>query len=380
MKPNYKNDFAPQEGKIWLNAASEGPLPLSAGRALSEAIRWKSQPYLLDNNKFASVPAGLKDSIGRLLNVNSRDVILGNSASYGLHILANGISWNAGDEILLMQNDFPTSILPWLALEKKGVKVIQVKPKEKVLHPQELAKNISKKTKLFCISHVHTFSGYTLDIEKFAQICRDKNIIFVLNISQSAGTMPLDLTKFHIDAVVCAGYKWLCGPYGTGFAWINPELRDSLVLNSAYWIPMLSEEDLKGDEPLKLREFKSARKYDVFGTANFFNFVPFKVAIDFWLNAGLDKVQSTNQALIDILIKGLNKKKIDLISPREGEWRSNLVVVSHKDKTKNQKIYEMLWQKGIYTAMWKGNIRVSPHVYNTEEEIAELLAVISSNS
>jgi len=126
---NYQKDFVSFEGKIWLNAASEGPLPIAAAQSLKESIEWKSKPYLLNNEKFASVPKGLKQSIARLIGVNERDVILGNSASYGLHILANGIDWQSGDEILLMQNDFPTDILPWLALEQKGVKVLQIPPK-----------------------------------------------------------------------------------------------------------------------------------------------------------------------------------------------------------------------------------------------------------
>ena len=114
MSP-YKDDFCPFENKVWLNAASEGPLPKISAEALGEAIVWKSLPYQLDDEKFVSVQVQLKESIGRLIGVNPRDVILANSASYGLHILANGIAWNVGDEIVLMENDFPTDILPWLS-------------------------------------------------------------------------------------------------------------------------------------------------------------------------------------------------------------------------------------------------------------------------
>src|SRR3989338_9279670 len=108
MKHNpYQKDFCDFEGKLWLNAASEGPLPKISAECLQEAVHWKSRPYLLDNDKFIQIPMGLKQSIGKLINVNSRDVILANSASYGLHILADGIPWKKGDEIVVMQNDLP---------------------------------------------------------------------------------------------------------------------------------------------------------------------------------------------------------------------------------------------------------------------------------
>ena len=373
---NYKNDFMSFDGKIWLNAASEGPLPKVAAAALEEAITWKSKPYLLDNLKFASVPKELKESIARLIGIEARDVILANSASYGLHILANGIDWVPRDEILLMQNDFPTNILPWLALEKRGVKVIQLKPRDKVLTPDELEKNITPKTKLFCISHVHTFSGHALEVEAMAQICRCHHVLFVLNISQSAGTRPVDISKFLVDCVVSAGYKWLCGPYGTGFCWMAPPLRDQLHFNQANWI-LLSSDELKSEEALVYKEMKSARKYDVFGTANFFNFVPFKAAIDYWLTIGLDQVAAYHDQLINCFISQLDAKKYDFISPKEGKSRSSLVVISHKDKSQNLNIFRGLNEQEIYTAFWKGYIRIAPHVYNSQEDIAKLIKLLN---
>ncbi len=368
----YQKYFASFDGKLWLNAASEGPLPLPARKALEEAVEWKSKPYLLTNAKFAAVVVELKESIGRLIGVKAQDVVLANSASYGLHILANGLPWAAGDEILLMQNDFPTDILPWLALEKRGVRVRQIKPKDKVICPEELLANISPHTKLFCISHVHTFSGYVLEIEKFGEICRKHGVIFAVNLSQSLGTRPVDISRFPVDAVVAAGYKWLCGPYGSGLAWFSPNLRDRIEYNQAYWIAALSPQELQSEEALNPPEIKGARKYDVFGTANFFNFVPFKAAIDLWLELGLDNVRAYHQQLIEQFVEGLDVKKYVLISPKKGNSRSSLVVISHRDGEKNEIIHRNLIDQQIYTALWKGLIRIAPHAYNTSEDLERL--------
>ncbi len=323
----------------------------------------------MDHSKFASVPRGLKESIAELIGVKAQDVILANSASYGIHILANGIPWRRGDEIIVMQNDFPTNILPWLALARQGVKVCQVSPGNKILNPREFLQSITSKTRLCCFSSIHTFSGWRLALEEFSQICREKGIIFVLNISQGLGAESFNAPRSGADAVVCAGYKWLCGPYGTGFVWMKPGLRESLIYNQAYWIASLSAQDLESEGNLNLREIKTARKFDVFGTANFFNFVPFKAALDYWLKVNLEEVKRHNQSLIELFLKKLNSHQYDLISPREEPERSNLVVISHKIKAKNRAIFKTLQSRGIYTALWKGNIRVSAHIYNLPEEI-----------
>lgn len=373
---DYQKDFMDFTGKAWLNAASEGPLPLKSAEALKESIVWKSLPYLLDLPKFTSVPMELKKSVGRLIHVDPKDVILANSASYGLHLLANGIVWQPGDEIILMRNDFPTDILPWLALEKKGVKVRQVAVKDKVISPEEFKANITSRTRLFCVSQVHTFTGIVLEIEKLARIAKENGVLFVLNLSQSAGGMPVDLSRIPVDAAVGAGYKWMCGPYGTGYAWIHPALRARLDYNHAYWPAMLGPEELKSEGALSLKEDQSARKYDVFGTANFFNFVPFRYSIDYLLDIGIENISSHNQRLIDYTLERLDRSKYALISPEKGEFRSNLLVFSSHDRSKNMALHAQLTKNGVFTAFWKGNIRVSPHLYNTEADMDKFLACL----
>ncbi|MCA9399619.1 MAG: aminotransferase class V-fold PLP-dependent enzyme, partial [Candidatus Omnitrophica bacterium] len=323
----------------------------------------------LDIPKFISVPLELKKSIGRLIGAEARDVILANSASYGIHLIADGFPWQKGGEICLMQNDFPSDILPWLALEKKGVHVRQIKADDRILTPQELEAALTQQTRLVCLSHVHTFSGMKLDIKGCAALCRRKNIPLIVNISQSAGTMPIDVGILGVDAVVCAGYKWLLGPYGTGFAWMTPELRDRLDINRAYWVSSLSEEELHSEGALAYRDLKSARKLDVFGTANFFNFVPFRTSIDYLLGIGLDVVQQYHRELLDGFINAFPREHYSIFSSLEERDRSSLLVFSHKDPVRNPDIHASLCKSNIYTALWKGRIRLSPHIYNTPKQL-----------
>lgn len=375
---NYRQDFADFQDKIWLNAAAQGPLPKVAALSLNTVVEWKSLPYQLDLQRFAVTQKSLKEVIGRLMNVDYQDVILGNSASYGLHLLANGIPWKKGDEILTMQNDFPTNILPWLGLEERGVKVIQLKAKDKVLTPEEVKRVITPRTRLCCLSHVHSFSGHTLDIQEIGKICREKGIIFIVNMAQSVGSLPVDLAKFHADGVVCVGHKWLCGPYGTGFIWMTPELRASLKINQSYWQVELSEEQMQSEGPIHLSQLTTARKYDVYSTANFFNFAPWRTCIEYFLDVKLENVKLYNDRLIDQLIAELDSSKYTWISPKTGHERSHLAVIHHRDRDSNVKIQRYLISQGIYTTHWKGNIRISPHIYNTPQEISRLCRLLNT--
>jgi len=373
---NYTKDFSLIPRHTWLNVASEGPLPKKANEALQQAIAWKSAPHLLTFLKFQQVPQGLKKAIAALLNVDKNDCILGNSATYGLHLLSHGIEFKAGDEIILMQNDFPTDILPWLSLCQKGVVVRQLKSQQHVLTRQELEKAINRRTKLVCLPLVHSFTGFKLDIKGIGHICRSRGILCVVNLSQAAGAFGIDLGQWEVDAVVCAGYKWLLGPYGTGFCWIRKEVREKLNYAQNYWISLMDEASLHAEGPVQLKDDRSARRYDVFGTANFFNYVPWQASIEYLLKIGMEKVGQHNRILVDKIVDGLDLKNYDLISPGLKDGRTNIVVLSRRDASQNQALYEYLKDRGFYLGLWKNKLRISPHIYNTPQEMEGLLTAL----
>jgi selenocysteine lyase/cysteine desulfurase len=379
MKPrSYDKDFSLIPRHTWLNVASEGPLPKKANAALQKAIAWKSAPHLLTFTKFQQVPHELKKIIAAMLHVDKNDVILGNSATYGLHLMSHGFEFERGDEIILMQNDFPTDILPWLSLCQKGVIVHQLKAQQHVMTKQELEKAITHRTRLVCLPLVHSFTGYKLDIKAIGKVCRSRGVICVVNLSQAAGAFEIDLSQWEVDAVVCAGYKWLLGPYGTGFCWIRKEIRDTLNYAQNYWISLMDEASLHADGPVLLKDDRSARRYDVFGTANFFNYVPWQASIEYLVQIGLEKVGEHNKILVNKIVDGLDLKRFDLISPSPKNERTNIVVFSHKDAAHNPGLYEYLKDKGSYLGLWRNKLRISPHIYNTPQEMEGLLTALDS--
>ena len=155
----YAEDFGPFEGRIWLNTAHQGPIPRVAAEGARIALVKKIRPYLIRDEDFFQVPVRLRTALGKLIGANPDDIILANSTTYGLDLLANGIRWRAGDEILLVNGDFPANVFPWSISRDRGVTVRFIKASTPQIEPQQLAFEISPRTRLFCVSWVSTFTG-----------------------------------------------------------------------------------------------------------------------------------------------------------------------------------------------------------------------------
>ena len=379
MGSRLSGDFGDFGGRVWLDTAHQGALPLPAADEARAAVQSKVSPAELPLARFLEVPARLRKALGRLLDVPPEEVILANSASYGLNVVAQGFPWRAGDEVIVVAGGFPADIFPWLVLEERfGVRVRRVRPAAEVVQVQEVAAAIGPRTRLLCASWVHSFSGHTIDFERIGNLCRECDVSFVVNASQGLGAAALHPAQAPIDALVSTGFKWLCGPYGTGLCWLRPAFRDRLLPTQAYWLAMLSPEELAGElGDVALVEGLAAPAYDVFGTANFFNFLPFAAAVEHLLELGLDRIRDHDQALVTRFVEGL-PDRYRLLSPREGPLRSTLVFFSHRDPTRNGSLHEALDAAGIDLSLRNGALRLSPHLYNEPADIDRVHRVLGS--
>lgn len=372
----YAADFGPFHGRIWLNTAHQGPLPKIAVEAALEALDQKTRPYLLREEDFFAVPARLRAALGKLIGGEADDVILGNSASYGLDLLANGMRWRPGDEVLLVEGDFPADVFPWMVLREQGVTIRFIKPEGRSLDPGELDAQISPRTRLFCTTWVNSFTGYAIDLEAIGRVCRKNGVVFAVNASQAFGARVLDVSKGMADAVVCCGYKWLCGPYATGFCWLAPQLREKLSVRHAYWLAMQEGRPLDRMRDYSLRADLGARAWDVFCTANFLNFAPWTEAVEYLLGAGPENVADYDAGLVSQLLDGLDEARFEPVSPREEPERSTLVVLRTRGEHDAGWWHARLAAEGLDVAVREGNLRISPHLHNSPKDIEKLLEVL----
>jgi cysteine desulfurase / selenocysteine lyase len=371
----FRREFELQESSVWLNTAHQGRLPRRAALALAEAVRWKLHPEMLaTSERFSEVPSRLRRALARMLGAREGDVVLANSASYGLHLVANGLDLGPGDEVVVAANDFPSDILPWLLLRDRGVTVRMIEPQDEVLTPDEVQAALTHRTRVVCLTWVHSFSGRVVDLDGVGRACRSHGAWFVVNGSQAVGAMPIDVQALPIDALVSAGFKWLCGPYGTGVCWLRPELFDVLRPTKLYWLSALSADDLAAPS-LDLESITPRRtgRLDVFGTANFFNHVPFTAALELLLELGIDEVAAYVDGLVVGLLAGIDRARFRPVSGEE--VRSPLVVVEPLREASGE-VFERLAAAGVHVAHRRGRIRISPHLYNTSDEINRALELL----
>ncbi len=374
---SFSDDFECADGRIWLNCAHQGPLPKSAITTAIEAVHQKALPHLISPSSFDEIPSRLRAEIGHLLERPQEEIVLGNSTSYGAHIIANGMTWKEGDEVLLVKGDFPATNLPWIELRKQGVIVRFIDPTNGLsLEPGDVLQQISRRTRLLCVSWVNSFTGWRIDLENIGRICRENGVLFVLNGSQGIGVLPIDLTAASVDALFCCGYKWLCGPYGTGFLWLSPTLNRILELNHTHWSAVRNW-DYEVNESFRPVTTASSR-FDVFCTANFLSFAPWTTAIEYLNRITVESVWRHDLALINELVSGIDTTRYKILSPTVPDRISAIVVVSHNDALRNVQIQRCLGDRGIDIAVRKSRLRLSPHLYNTSDQLRIVLRELNA--
>jgi cysteine desulfurase/selenocysteine lyase len=383
--PPLATEFGPFHGRIWMNCAHQGPLPRPAQLAALEALELKTAPARIPDSLFAEVPDRLRRALARLIGGRPEEIALANSTSYGFNLLAQGLPWQEGDEIICVAGDFPATVVPWLPLERRGVTVRLVEVPQARLTPERLASEITRRTRAVCSSWVYSFFGHATDLDAFGRFCHERHLLFFVNASQGVGARPLDVSQLHVDAVSACGFKWLCGPYATGFVWLSPAVLDRLDYPQPHWLRLQLKAaanrgvDLNRELNYSLPDETTADAHDVFCAANFLNFMPWTASIEYLLEIGVDRIVQHDQGLIDQLLGAL-PSRYRLLSPREGDERSTLVLLTHEEHERNAEIAQSLQLRGIDIALRGGKLRISPHLHNSARDVDDLLQALDELS
>jgi cysteine desulfurase/selenocysteine lyase len=178
---------------------------------------------------------------------------------------------------------------------------------------------------------------------------------------------------------VACGYRWLCGPYGTGFTWLSEPLLDQLQPQQAYWLAMQAGRGLSQMRETKLRDDLGVRAFDTFCTAAFANTLPWAASLELLLSVGIDQIAAFDQRLVDRLIAGLDPDQVELISPADGPARSTLAVISVRSGD-TEAIHQQLTDAGVDTAFREGNLRFSVHLFNTDDQVDRGLQILARSS
>lgn len=280
-----------------------------------------------------------------------------------------GLDLKPKDKILLSDVEFPANVYPWTNLRQKGVTIKFIPSRNRFFDMDNLIKAIDQKTKILSISFVQFFNGFKNDLKTIGKICEEKDIFFVVDGIQGVGAVDLDVKECKIDLLSCGGQKWLLSSLGTGFFYLSSQAKRKINTTFFSWLAV--DWKLKFTDLLRydLKPFPSVRKFEM-GTYPYSLIWTMHSSLKLLSEIGVKNIERHNLKLLDLLIEHLRKKDYQIQSSLETEHRSSILSFSGKN---TKSLYERLIKNKIMVSYREGSIRVSPHFYNTEEEMQRLI-------
>ena len=376
---NLRHNFFPVvTARKFFSHAGVAPLPRVAVDALVEFAAqgsYHQQESEWDLQRICKA----RENMASFLGCATEEVALIGPTSFGLSLVANGLSWEVGDELICYWDDYPANVYPWLALEEKGVKVIKLKPEKPGHITAELVqKHITSKTRLVALASCHFLTGYRININEIGKMLRDQHILFSLDAIQTLGAFPTPLE--YVDFASADSHKWMLGPVGAGIFYVRKELQERVkptILGS--W-NVISPNFIPQPE---LKFYAGARRYES-GTLNLPGICGMEASALMLRDLGLTNIGERLLALRKYVLAALEPAGYCCLLPEATapENLSGIITVYHPEKNMEE-LFKNLAKENIHPSLRKdreGNtyIRISPHFYNTEAELDQLIDMMIS--
>ena len=383
---DWREEFYEFDDVAYLDVSTQGPLPRAAVRALEAAVEWKKFPHRMPAGIYLDLPARVRALLARLTGAEPDEIGITTGASAGLAAVASAIDWKPGDEVLVARGEFPMQFCTWAPLEAAGkLKLKVIAPRGRFITAEDFLAHAGPRTRLVSASLVRFDDGSLLDAARLAKGLAPLGARLLLDVSQCAGAMPIDFRALGADFGVCAGYKWLLGPYGTGFVWARRELLAELRPGTFYWMGVEGAGDFSALDfgpsasgAYSWRPPSTARRWDAAETASFIHLAALEASLEFLRRAGVETVQAHNARLLEPLVERLPRDRCVLVSPREAAARGPYVCLAARTPEKTKQLYERLREEKIFVALRQNAIRVAPHLYNTPEDVERVLRVLAA--
>jgi cysteine desulfurase/selenocysteine lyase len=378
-RSDWRQEWFEIEDATYLNLAGQSPMPKVAVRAVQAAIEWKKFPQRIPDSAFFGVPNRIRTSIAKLIGAQPDDIALTSGASTGMSAVAYGLNWRAGDEILTAVREFPLQYATWKPMEaREGIKLNIVSPRDRFLTADDVIAALTPKTRLVSISLVRFDNGVLLDAARIATACHAQGALLLLDASQGCGAVPINVQTLGVDFLVSAGYKFLLGPFGTGFFWAKPEHVANMRPGPFYWMAAKGVDNFASMDFANPIPAPSGRRWDVAETANYFNLAALDASVEFVLQAGPETVAAHSRNLTELLYQRLPRDRCVPTSPLDPAQRGPYACFAARVLEKTVALYDRLRKENIIVSLREGSIRVSPYLFNTERDIDRLISVITT--
>ena len=368
---DYRALFPITRRRAYLNHAALGPLSTRSVEALGRHSL--EQADLADDaseGRRSQVEA-TRRKVAALIGAEPGELAHVKNTPEALGIVAAGLRWRAGDRVVSSDQEFPANIYPWLNLAKLGVELELVKSRDGRVPIEEVLAAIDDRTRLVALSWVEFSTGFRNDLETIAAACHERGALFAVDGIQGVGALQIDFRAVPVDFLAFSSHKWLLGPLGVGWLYCRREVQDQVhvvmvgqgsVPPRASWL----------DYALEL--WPDARRFES-GAPNSLGLAGVEAAVDLLAEVGMDRVEARIAQLTGHLAAGLEDRGYLLAAPRGSDDWSGIVSFSRPAQG-SEALQARLAEAGISTSVREGRVRVSPHFYNTEEEVDAVLAAL----
>jgi cysteine desulfurase / selenocysteine lyase len=368
-----RTEFPWTADTIYLNNASVGPLPERTRLALEAFNRKRAAPFQLPDRDLFATMAESRRLAAELIGANPEEIALTINTGFGLSLAARSLPLRTGDIVLASDREFPANVYPWMMLKDSGV-TLELVPTTPDGWPDEarlLERLGDPRVRVLAVSLVQFSNGYTVDLARLSAATRASGTYLVVDAIQGVGQLPVDVTRTPVDILACGAQKWLLSPWGSGFVYVRRDLVRELNPTITGWMAFEGTEDFT-----RLTEYRDtlrgdARRFELI-TLPYQDFAGMNASLGLLLSAGVPRIAEHLQTLHAPVMAWAAEREVRVVSPR-GKHGSGILCVQPPDVGG---AFRRLKGARVIASMREGAIRLSPHLYNTVEEMERIVDIL----
>ncbi|HYP68326.1 MAG TPA: aminotransferase class V-fold PLP-dependent enzyme [Thiobacillaceae bacterium] len=370
---DLREEFPLEHGLIYLNHAAVAPWPRRTAAAVKAFAEENLHRGSWDYPKWVETEAWLREQCRLLLNAPSAtDIALLKNTSEALSVVAHGLDWHRGDNVVISNEEFPSNRIAWQSLAPQGVETHQADLAAAATPEEALVARVDARTRVLAVSSVQYASGLRLDIVQLGEICKERNILFCVDAIQSLGALPLDVQRCGADFVMADGHKWLLAPEGCAIFYARAEARERLTLHQYGW--HMVENHLNFSQE-NWRVATSARRFEC-GSPNMLCIHALSASLELLAEVGMEEVTRRVLANSEFLLTQLSTLPgIELLTPRESGRYAGIVTFRNRGMEPAE-LHRRLLARRILCAQRGEGVRLSPHFYTPRAHLEQAVEAV----
>jgi selenocysteine lyase/cysteine desulfurase len=343
------------------------PAALALRRWLEEATHQGDTAW----PRWAQALSAARRSAAHAIGAHEDEIALVPNTTTGINLVAGGVDWQPGDNVVILADEFPSNAYPWLNLAQHGVETRRLPTDQGMVDLQQLADLCDGRTRIVSVSWIAYASGCRRDLSAISRLTHDRGALLLVDAIQGIGAFPLDVNRIDIDFLAADGHKWQLGPEGAGFAYIRRVHLTGLRPHGVGWHSVVHASDFSHIE-LKLKE--SAARYEG-GSHNMAGFLAWGASLDLLNRLGIENIAAAILDFTDKACAALEQAGAEILSPRKPEKKSGIVTFDLPGRDMVALRRQCLKQNVVLSCRG-GHLRISPHAYNNAEDLQRLLAAL----